>query len=63
VEFIAAITQHIPDKSFQMVRCPRCGYEMKIISLINHTTFDRADFDPPSVIRSSDYWSTNTDAY
>ncbi len=42
---------------------PRCGYEMKIISLINHTTFDRADFDPPSVIRSSDYWSTNTDAY
>jgi len=36
---------------------------MKIISLINYTTFDRADFDPPSVIRSSDYWSTNTDAY
>ncbi len=33
---------------------------MKIISLINYATFNPADFDPPFVTGSSDYWSTST---
>ena len=48
-EFIAAITQHIPEKSFQLevdpLLCPKCGGEMLIFSFITDNDVIRKIFD------------------